>query len=439
MYMMFDLFVVFLQVCTIIIGIYILSRGTLDWKLFTTIVILGQIIGYFLYNIVGMWGIFLAPILLALYVCLRKRKLFTGVINIFFVLTLSIIGSYIMRLMSEYLLFESIESLKLKSHLLIINLISTLMIVILSLVVRYIFNKLQIDRIIILMKGYRILVLSFTAITLMKLYVRAFSGIEIEIANISIRLKDILFLSYIFLLCLFFAIIIRIAKREFQVEIDKLQTQHLREYTMQLEQESNELNSFRHDYINMLLTLEGAIDAEDIKSIRSIYESVIRPTKDIVRNDQSSLTALQNIQVNEARSIMVAKILRAQQKQVHVELEIEDVIGDIYMNLLDFCRVISILLDNAIEASVKSEDPYIFIAFIQLDGYQRVIVENRCSDKSINLTKIYDKGYSSKGEKRGIGLYNARLLLDKSMYATLETSYESNLFTQMLILKKRGK
>ena len=47
------------------------------------------------------------------------------------------------------------------------------------------------------------------------------------------------------------------------------------DYTIQLEQFYNNLNSFRHDYLNILVSLEEGIRTEDIEMIKGVYHRVI--------------------------------------------------------------------------------------------------------------------------------------------------------------------
>lgn len=72
---------------------------------------------------------------------------------------------------------------------------------------------------------------------------------------------------------------------------------------------------------------------------------------------------------------------------------------------------------------------------IQDRDAQQIQIENNCEDRKIDLQTIYTKGYSSKGKDRGIGLYNVHQLLEENKYIRLETSYESGVFIQTLILQ----
>jgi len=214
------------------------------------------------------------------------------------------------------------------------------------------------------------------------------------------------------------------------------QNKGLQEYTAQLEQLYDDLSGFRHDYINILLTLKESIYLEDIQTVKDIYETIIKPTEHYVRSNNYVLGKLRNLTVNEVKSILAAKISHAQAQKITIKLEIVDKIEDIYMDLVDFCRIFAILLDNAIEAAVEVESPFISIALIQDRGHQRIEIENNCLSRDLNLKEITKKGVSSKGKHRGHGLYIVNQLLEKNRYVTLETSYQSRIFTQSLTIKK---
>lgn len=222
------------------------------------------------------------------------------------------------------------------------------------------------------------------------------------------------------------------------MEQERIQGQQLLEYTEQIEQLYNNLNSFRHDYLNILVSLEEGIREEDIEAISTVYHRVIKPTERVMKSNNYVLGKLRNLQINEVKSLLAAKIIKAQAEGVSVSVEIEEVTKQIYMDTVEFYRVLSILIDNAIEAAVQAQNPYFAIALIQDGDIQRIEIENSCENHPINLDDIYKKGYSSKGKDRGIGLYNVRQILDQNKYATLETYYESGVFVQTLILKKRG-
>ncbi len=244
-----------------------------------------------------------------------------------------------------------------------------------------------------------------------------------------------LFFIYAVLLGLVVMTLIYILNKDAKMKQERILNQQLHEYTLQIEQLYTNLNSFRHDYLNILLSLEEGIRQENIEIIKDVYQSIIQPTKQLVKGNDYILGQLHKIQVVEIKSLLTAKIIKSQNSGIEVRLEIEDPINSIYMDTFSFYRVFSILLDNAIEGASTTNHPYISIIMIQDRDAQQIQIENNCEDRKIDLQTIYTKGYSSKGKDRGIGLYNVHQLLEENKYIRLETSYESGVFIQTLILQ----
>src|SRR5699024_1045890 len=126
----------------------------------------------------------------------------------------------------------------------------------------------------------------------------------------------------------------------------------------------------------------------------------------------------------------------AQQQQIKVLIDIPKIIEEIAMPVVDFIRGISVLLDNAVEEAVHSEDKILQIAFFEVEDRQYFIVKNSCLAEAIDLQKIYGKSYSSKDGDRGYGLFSLKRMIDKMEHITLETTFIVPYFTQTLILKK---
>ena len=76
------------------------------------------------------------------------------------------------------------------------------------------------------------------------------------------------------------------------------------------------------------------------------------------------------------------------------------------MELISFTRILSILLDNAIEAAATTKERRLWIVLLEDFGTLRLIIENS-SEEQIDLRSLGERGYSTKGEGRGLGLFNA--------------------------------
>lgn len=223
-------------------------------------------------------------------------------------------------------------------------------------------------------------------------------------------------------------------------EIEKAKSEQLvqlKDYAAQLESIYDEFRGFRHDYANILLTLEDGIYREDWEQVKQVYEQTVKPTGQLMRKNEYSFVKLRNLHVSEVKSILAAKIIMAQQMKIDVALEIEEPIHWIQMELIAFTRILSILLDNAIEAAAKTEKAKISIVLLEDPTIQRIKIENS-SGEQVSLRQLGERGYSSKGKGRGLGLYNVQQLLKENNFASLETEAQSNLFSQTLILRKTG-
>lgn len=219
---------------------------------------------------------------------------------------------------------------------------------------------------------------------------------------------------------------------EQQDRLDK----ELLDYVEKLEIMHDELASFRHDYVNVLLTLDEGVRTKDIAQIEQIYNEVIAPTSKLINNRELDIIKLSHIHIPEVKSLLSVKLIDAQRQNIQLMIDIPQPIEKISMSMVDFIRIISILIDNGLEEAVRSKDKIVQLAFFEMEEKQYFIVRNSSDQRVIDLENIYRKRYSSKSEARGYGLYALRQIVDKTSNASLETSFKDSFFTQTIIIKK---
>jgi two-component system, LytTR family, sensor histidine kinase AgrC len=205
-------------------------------------------------------------------------------------------------------------------------------------------------------------------------------------------------------------------------------------YVKKLEQMHDELSSFRHDYMNILLSLEEGVRTKNITHIEQVYYDVIAPTSVVINNQEWDIVKLSRISVPEVKSVLSVKLLSS--PSINVMIDIPHVIEQIYMPTLSFIRTISILLDNAVEEALQSEEKVVQVAFFETDDTQYFIMRNSCKKRSVDLQQIYEKQYSSKDKCRGYGLFSLKKIIEKTDHATLETSFVAPYFSQTIMMKK---
>ena len=214
------------------------------------------------------------------------------------------------------------------------------------------------------------------------------------------------------------------------------QLEELSVYSKHVESLYNEIRSFRHDYINVLTSIQEGIELKDIEAIQEVYDNVLSKTKENFSNSKYDFANLSNITNTAIKSVVSAKLLEAQSKNVEVHIEVESLVSLSNMDALDIITILSILLDNAIEAACLAEKPCLTLAIFQEKDSDIIVVENSIREEKINISKIFDLGYSSKGENRGIGLSNVHDILDKYPAAFIKTSSRKHLFRQTIEIKR---
>lgn len=244
---------------------------------------------------------------------------------------------------------------------------------------------------------------------------------------------------------LFFAVILLVSgisiasyiqsiKRNYETEQRRLEFEMMRTYTTNLEQQYSEIRKFRHDYQNILTSLEGYILKKDYTNLENYFFENIKPTGKQIQQNNFVLRDLSKMKLENIKSLVAAKASLAQEKNIEVVLEIAEPIDFINISSVTLVRMLGIILDNAIEATEDLEDKQLVLAFIKNKNSVHIVVENTCL---FNLPKFHilkKEGYSSKGENRGLGLSNLQELVNSAPNCTLMTRIKDNRFHQSLTI-----
>ncbi len=222
-----------------------------------------------------------------------------------------------------------------------------------------------------------------------------------------------------------------------QTEAKQKAMQDLQDYTHNLEAMYNGLRSFKHDYINILLSMSGYIANRDIDELAQYFETKIFPTKALIDQGDYKLNQLGNIDVLEIKSLLSAKMIYAHESGIDVTIDIPCRVDNFPMNTVDLARILGIFLDNAIEAAPLAEQPQAGLNIIRHEAGVSITISNSFQDQGAVLHKLKQKGFTTKTGHQGIGLSNARKILSSYDNALLETSMLNGCFTQHLELTDR--
>ena len=243
--------------------------------------------------------------------------------------------------------------------------------------------------------------------------------------------------GYLLVMCCLLLAMRRSYLEQIQTEAKQKAMQDLQDYTRNLEAMYNGLRSFKHDYVNILLSLSGYIEDGDMDRLKDFFESKIFPTKNLITGGDYKLNQLSNIGVLEIKSLLSAKMIYAHESGIDITIDIPDKVESFLIDTVDLARILGIFLDNAMEATLETEQPQIGLNIIQNKTSVSIIISNRFRDNGLMLHKLKQKGFSTKIGHQGIGLGNAQKIISSYDNVLLETTMKCNYFTQHLELTDR--
>lgn len=262
------------------------------------------------------------------------------------------------------------------------------------------------------------------------IYVLSTFGIVLAI---SVELYTSQYLINILTSLLYVYILAIVAKRIELAEAQALKIDSLEMYNKTLLSLYEKLKSFRHDFANFALALDGYAKVGNIDGVKRLSKTALDHCNEVNRIGVLSPEIIDNPAVF---TILTNKFYHAQEQGITMNIEILDTLSDQESNSYEVCRILGILLDNAIEAAKSTEEKLINVRFIKdlKQNRKLIVIENSYNNKTVDVSKIFEKGYTSKDgdkESHGIGLWNIKSILMKNEYLNLYTTADE-LFRQQL-------
>ncbi len=187
-----------------------------------------------------------------------------------------------------------------------------------------------------------------------------------------------------------------------------------------------------HENKNQLLVIKGMIEDKNDKVIEYIDEIIKEKRED----NETLYNQTKRIPEGGLQGLFYQKMLLMQEKNIKISLNISKEVRKIDLTSLsqkiiyDICRIIGVVLDNAIEAVDDNENKEILIS-MYVDNMFIIEVSNKFNGE-FDVSKINDKGYTSKGKGRGYGLSLVKKIVEKSENIYLDTLIVNDVFTQKL-------
>lgn len=221
--------------------------------------------------------------------------------------------------------------------------------------------------------------------------------------------------------------------RTTQLEITKQNLEESQLYNKTLTILYDNIRCFKHDFNNIVQSIGGYVQTKDINGLKKYYSQLLDDCQKV-----HNLTALNPTVINNPAiySLLTSKYHIADSNGIQINLEIFLDLNTLNMKIYEFCKILGILLDNAIEAANECSEKIINLK-MQLDHSsqkprQLLIIENTYKQKNIDLEKIFNKSYTTKPNNTGLGLWEIRKILKKNNNLNLFTTKKDDFFVQQL-------
>ena len=231
--------------------------------------------------------------------------------------------------------------------------------------------------------------------------------------------------------------ILKNIKLETNNKIESAKLEQQKKYILALEKNNNEIRKFKHDFNNIILGLDGYINNDDFnkEKLKKYFNSTIMTFNNNIELNDIVIAKLNSIKVSSLKSLITNKVLVAQNNNIDADINIEGEITDFYTDEMQLSRVLGVLLDNAIEASLEvTDDKKIDINIIQIDKTTDIQISNTFNNTGTPIADFNKEGFSTKGTNRGLGLSSAHEIANK-LNMLLNTEIDGNTFIQILTIE----
>lgn len=219
------------------------------------------------------------------------------------------------------------------------------------------------------------------------------------------------------------------------MKYDKLLMQNntLYECMQNVENYQEQQDLCMHEYKNQL---SKVIDATTDEKVIDIVKNILKVDSS---NENYILGKIKYLPKGEIKSLIYYKLLVSNKQNLNTSIDISPKIEEKDFKLPpnvnnELSQLIGIYFDNAIEAASYSAKKQIALEVYKIKNSLFFVITNSYKG-NINLNNIMKKGFSTKGNSRGKGLYFANKIVKNSTYFSNETKIMDDYFIQKLELK----
>ncbi|MCC4444680.1 GHKL domain-containing protein [Limosilactobacillus reuteri] len=224
-----------------------------------------------------------------------------------------------------------------------------------------------------------------------------------DVLNIQKEVRGALLVS-LSIAMLVIVIYITLYKQYLENKLEKQRFAEQQRYLTEIENGYLELRKSRHDYKNLLLSLNGFLETNNIHEAQDYISKLLDSEAKIAKLSKEYYLKIGKIKAHSLRSLIFSKVQKIEFYGIQLNIEINENITRVPGNTIDTIRVVGILLDNAIEGVLDIPKSKITINIIKYNNYAYEFVISNTINKVIDLNRLMEEEYTTKHGHSGLGL-----------------------------------
>ncbi|OPZ88151.1 MAG: Sensor histidine kinase CitA [Firmicutes bacterium ADurb.Bin419] len=201
-------------------------------------------------------------------------------------------------------------------------------------------------------------------------------------------------------------------------------------YIKTLNEMIDSLRGFKHDHNNMMQVISGYIAAQDMDGLKKFHSQMMSESRKL--NNIIPLNSY--IKHNPPiYGLLLSKISYSEIKNINLTINVMCKVEFKNIKIYDMCKILGVLLDNAIEAAFESEKKYVELAIRENANKSCLFIEvNNSYSGTVDVESIFKDGYTTKKDHSGFGLWEIQKIINKYKNCKLHTHARENSFSQRI-------
>ena len=210
------------------------------------------------------------------------------------------------------------------------------------------------------------------------------------------------------------------------------------DYFKDVEDNLDDVSLTNHEYKNQLAVIKGYIENNKQGEAIKYINDIVNDNSEV---DSNIISELKNIPKGGIKGLLYYKIITAHSRNVTPVLNISNDSKKYLKKLTSeenrvISKVLGVYIDNAIESASLLDKKFITIEIYSLGNIINFVISNQFKPEISDITRVSEKGYSTKGKGHGKGTYLINKIIKKTNWVHTERKIIKNFYIQKISVIK---